>query len=118
MGARTIRKLALLILLPLLSCSASHAGPDIQVRLSGGPPLPVLGEDLAPTIPCVDDSVVLALQESLLDWYLERGYPFASLGCYLPSPDTIRVNVVAGRHATLERVAFTGLAAACYLPVS
>jgi hypothetical protein len=115
MGVRVLTPVltALLLLLPAGS-GADDGSPDsVHVRFSGGPPLPTTVEDgdleQMSVLPALEDSLVSELQQEVLDWYLEHGYPFASVGCYLSSPDTLVLSVVAGRHASLERVDFTGL---------
>jgi hypothetical protein len=54
----------------------------------------------------LEDSVLTGLRERMLDWYLSEGYPFASVGLYLRSADTLVARVVPGRHALLEEVRF------------
>ena len=105
--------LSTLLVLQLSPGAADDGVPgEVHVRLGGGPPLPdpeICGSGLLSGLPSLDDSLISELQEEVLDWYLLRGYPFASVGCYLSSSDTLVVSIVAGRHAALERVDFTGL---------
>jgi hypothetical protein len=77
-----------------------------SVGFSGSPPLPGPGEF---GLSAVSDSSVSALEDSVLEWYLYRGYPFASLACYLASADSMVMSIVPGRHASLEGVRITGL---------
>jgi len=78
----------------------------LPVGFRGSPPLPAGGEF---QLAVMDDSSVSALEDSVLGWYLYRGYPFASLACYLGGPDSLAVSVVPGRHASLEGVRIVGL---------
>jgi hypothetical protein len=78
----------------------------IPVGFRGSPPVPQPGEF---EIAALSDSCIAALQDSVLGWYLYRGYPFASLACYLPTDDGLALSVVPGRHASLEEVRIAGL---------
>jgi hypothetical protein len=71
------------------------------VGFSGSPPFP-------PPFPEVEvtDAAISELSSDLLAWYLSMGYPFASAGMYFSSPDTLMVNLVPGRRASLEGVRF------------
>lgn len=42
----------------------------------------------------------------VLEWYLAEGYPFASVAVYPSLGDTLVINTVPGRHASLESVLF------------
>ena len=76
--------------------------------ISGGPPAPepssLIGDQIV-----LSDSAISEAQDLVLEWYMERGYLFASVGCYLSDPDTLVLNVVPGRHCNLEDVRFEGL---------
>lgn len=52
------------------------------------------------------DSALTLLSDGLLQWYLSMGYPFGSAAMYLSAPDTLTVNLVPGRRASLEDVRF------------
>lgn len=71
------------------------------VNFTGSPPFPPPSREVA-----VSDSSLAAFSEGLLVWYLSMGYPFGSAAMYLSSPDTLTVNLVPGRKATLEGVRF------------
>lgn len=93
----------ILILLAFEACSGS-----LDVVISGSPPVPDFHQlELEGVVPT--DSSISILQESLLRWYLRRGYPFASAGFYFPSKDSLQVNTVPGRHAFLEEVRIEGM---------
>ncbi|MBN1433185.1 hypothetical protein JW921_00380, partial [Candidatus Fermentibacterales bacterium] len=99
---------AALTLLLLSGQVASEA--EYALLLEGGPPLPDRGEQGIPdALPVLEDSLVLDLQEAILEWYLTMGYPFASVFCYLSATDTLSARVVAGRHANLEEVTVEGI---------
>jgi hypothetical protein len=88
---------------------AAPAQPgEAVVRMTGGPPLPDPAE-LGMAEVGLSDSSLAALQDTVLAWYLRRGYPFAGLGCLLSAPDTLRVRAVPGRRARLEEVRLEGL---------
>jgi len=91
----------------LIGCVSVAPGQVSQVRvlLGGSPPLP------DPELPGIQfvtlsDSSIVELRERVLAWYLYEGYPFASIGTYLSSPDTLVLRVVPGRHALLEEIRF------------
>ncbi len=96
----------------ILFCIAFAAAParegSLAVDLGGSPPLPALYE-LGIDSVLASDSSITVLQESILQWYLEEGYPFAGAGYYFVSYDTLRVNTVPGRHALLEEVRIEGM---------
>ncbi len=95
-------------LLLALSLSVPEGSSGAVVRIVGSPPLPDPGE-LGAAIVEVSDSSLASLQDTVLAWYLRRGYPFAGLGCLLSAPDTLQVRVVPGRRARLEEVRMEGL---------
>ncbi len=71
------------------------------IGFSGSPPFP-------PPVPEVEvtDTALSELSQDILAWYLSMGYPFASAGMYFSSPDTLMVNLVPGRRASLEGIRF------------
>lgn len=71
------------------------------VVFSGSPPFPPRGIEVEATEEAIAD-----LSHDILAWYLSMGYPFASAGMYFSSPDTLMVNLVPGRRASLEGVRF------------
>ncbi len=87
------------ILLVVLSAAA------VTVSIEGNPPLPDSAELLFDPI-VLSDSSIAYIQESVLQWYLYEGYPFASVSCFFSSLDTLIVHTVPGRHTELERVVF------------
>ncbi|RKZ05530.1 hypothetical protein DRQ25_15940 [Candidatus Fermentibacteria bacterium] len=95
----------------ILFCIAFAAVPagegSLAVDLGGSPPLPAL-QELGIDSVLASDSSITVLQESILQWYLEEGYPFAGAGYYFVSGDTLRVNTVPGRHALLEEIRIEG----------
>ncbi len=84
------------------------SGNPVYVSLKGSPPLPDIRE-LGFAAMIVTDSSMADLQEGLMKWYLDEGYPFASAGFYFSSEDTLVVNVVPGRHALLEEIRIEGM---------
>ncbi|OPL19234.1 MAG: hypothetical protein AVO35_11690 [Candidatus Aegiribacteria sp. MLS_C] len=92
----------------LLLVMTPSAGDMLSVEMGGSPPVPELYQlDLDSVV--LSDSSIALLQERLLQWYLEEGYPFASAGLYLSSPGTLAVNAVPGRRALLEEVRISGM---------
>ncbi|MBD3278166.1 MAG: hypothetical protein GF388_07695 [Candidatus Aegiribacteria sp.] len=93
----------ILVFIAFGTCSGS-----LEVVISGSPPVPdfyQFGIDqVTPT-----DSSISILQQTLLQWYLRRGYPFASAGFYFPAGDTLKISAVPGRHALLEEVRIEGM---------
>ncbi len=71
------------------------------VGFSGSPPFPPTGIEVE-----ISDDALSDLSRDILAWYLSMGYPFASAGMYLSSPDTLMINLVPGRRASLEGVRF------------
>lgn len=96
-----IQLLALTLLLPA-------EGERIDVVIQGSPPLPRLHQLGMDSVTAADSSIA-ELQEKLLQWYLEEGYPFAAAGYVFTSPDTLAVSAVPGRHALLEEVRVEGM---------
>jgi len=86
---------------------ASSAESSLSVDIGGSPPVPALYE-LGIDSVLASDSSITVLQESILQWYLEEGYPFAGAGYYFVSNDSLVVNTVPGRHALLEEVRIEG----------
>ncbi len=80
---------------------------SLTVEIGGSPPVPVMYE-LGIDSVLASDSSITVLQESILQWYLEEGYPFAGAGYYFAAEDSLRVNTVPGRHALLEEVRIEG----------
>ncbi len=74
---------------------------------TGSPPFPP--PELLEIVETVSDSTVAAFQEEVLRWYLHRGYPYASMGCFMATGDSLVASVVPGRHASLEGFRFEGL---------
>lgn len=72
-----------------------------MVHFTGSPPFPPPAAEVTPT-----DSSLAAFSQDLLAWYLHTGYPFGSAAMYFNAPDTLTVNLVPGRRATLEGVRF------------
>jgi len=68
------------------------------VGFSGSPPFPPTGIEVE-----ISDAALSDLSRDILAWYLSMGYPFASAGMYLSSPDTLMVNLVPGRRADRGR---------------
>ncbi|MBN2588113.1 MAG: hypothetical protein JXA64_01355 [Candidatus Fermentibacteraceae bacterium] len=97
----------MILLLCVLTVPGSAADP-VQVVIEGSPPLPLLYQLDIDSVTVSDSSIAL-LQERMLQWYLEEGYPFASAGYYFTSADTLAVNTVPGRHALLEEVRIEGM---------
>lgn len=104
--------LAAMVCSLLLAAPSAEAGPNtsagVAVKIGGSPPLPT-PEELGATRVVVADSTLGALQDTVLAWYLRRGYPFARVACLLPSPDTLRLQAVPGRLARLEGVRLEGV---------
>lgn len=77
----------------------------VTVSIEGNPPFPRADElgidEIVPS-----DSSVGYVQEEVLEWYLNEGYPFAAVSCFFPTPDSLVIHTVPGRHAGLERVVF------------
>jgi hypothetical protein len=73
----------------------------VFVDITGAPPFPPMPDSVQ-----ITDAGISALRDNALGWYLEEGYPFASLALYFPSGDTLTVNTIPGRHALLEEVRF------------
>ena len=73
----------------------------VSVNLTGSPPFPIVPDSIN-----VGEAELLDLQENLLGWYLQEGYPFASVVLYFSASDTLTINTIPGRHASLERVMF------------
>jgi hypothetical protein len=96
----------MLLLILLLVSPSPGEDASIDVVLQGSPPLPQLYQL---DIDSVSIESIALLQERLLQWYLEEGYPFASAGFFFSDPDTLVVNVVPGRHALLEDVLIEGM---------
>ncbi len=88
--------------------TAASVESSLNVDLGGSPPVPALYE-LGIDSVLASDSSITVLQESILQWYLEEGYPFAGAGYYFVSGDSLRVNTVPGRHALLEEVRIEGI---------
>lgn len=87
--------------------TGSTGNNPVSVIIGGSPPVPAFHElDIDSVI--TSDSSIAVLQESILQWYLEEGYPFAGAGFYFVSYDSLAVNVVPGRHALLEEVRIEG----------
>ncbi|MCD4700852.1 MAG: hypothetical protein K8S24_03250 [Candidatus Aegiribacteria sp.] len=97
----------MLRLIVCIAFAASSAGSSLAVDIGGSPPVPALYE-LGIDSVLASDSSITVLQESILQWYLEEGYPFAGAGYYFVSDDSLRVNAVPGRHALLEEVRIEG----------
>jgi len=97
-----IRLCALLLVLVPVSARAG-----LTVIVDGSPPLP---DPVATGLASAEatDSSLAALQDSLLQWYLAEGYPFAGAGLVFLSADTLLANVVPGRHAALEEARIEG----------
>ncbi len=74
---------------------------EVSVTFTGAPPLPPPGETVAPS-----DSALAGMAGEILLWYLYQGYPFGSAGMYFTAEDSLTVNLVPGRRATLEGVRF------------
>jgi len=74
---------------------------SVFVKITGAPPFPPMPDSVG-----VSSEQINALSDNALDWYLEEGYPFASLALYFLSADTLAVNTIPGRHALLEEVRF------------
>jgi len=91
-----------------LALSSTSAEGSLSVDIGGSPPVPVLHE-LGIDSVLASDSSLSVLQESILQWYLEEGYPFAGAGYYFAAEDTLRINTVPGRHALLEEVRIEGM---------
>ena len=81
---------------------------SLSVDINGSPPVPSMSE-LGIDSVLASDSSIAVLQESILQWYLEEGYPFAGAGYYFVSEDSLEVNTVPGRHALLEEVRIAGM---------
>ncbi len=81
---------------------------SLAVNIGGSPPVPALYE-LGIDSVLASDSSITVLQENILQWYLEEGYPFAGAGYYFVSGDSLVVNTVPGRHALLEEVRIEGI---------
>ncbi len=94
------------LLLLLIMAESGDALP-VSVDFRGSPPIPDMSELGLDTV-LASDSSIAVLQERILQWYLEEGYPFAGAGLFFPSADTLVVNVVPGRHASLEEVRIEG----------
>ena len=94
------------LLLLLIMAESDNALP-VSVDLRGSPPIPDISE-LGIDMVLASDSSIAVLQERILQWYLEEGYPFAGAGFFFSSADTLAVNVVPGRHASLEEVRIEG----------
>ncbi len=90
-----------------ITFAASPAESKLTVDIGGSPPVPALYE-LGIDSVLASDSSITVLQESVLQWYLEEGYPFAGAGYYFISDDSLIVNTVPGRHALLEEVRIEG----------
>ncbi|HQH92676.1 MAG TPA: hypothetical protein PLY71_03815 [Candidatus Fermentibacter daniensis] len=78
-----------------------------SASFTGSPPLPP--QELLEIVSTVNDSTVAALHDAVLGWYLQQGYPFASIGCYMATEDSLTAAIVPGRHAALEGFRFEGL---------
>ncbi len=74
----------------------------VFVKITGAPPFPHLRNEIELT-----DEDISDLQEETLNWYLQNGYPFATAVMFLSDVDTITVNTIPGRHATLEDIRFS-----------
>ncbi len=96
----------MLMLFLLAILSQQPEDMPLTVMIHGSPPVPELYQLGMDTVRISD---VSDLQERLLQWYLEEGYPFASAGFYFSSEDTLMVNAVPGRHAFLEDVIVEGM---------
>lgn len=98
----------------VMALSAPAAGPvmhdegEAAVTVAGSPPLPEPAE-LGFTRVTLSDSSLAALQDTVLAWYLRRGYPFARVACLMLSPDTLGLQAVPGRLARLEEVRLEGV---------
>ena len=90
----------------LLTLGASTA--PLEVVISGSPPVPELYQLGIEEVVSTDSSISL-LQQTILQWYLRRGYPFASAGFYFTAEETLQVSAVPGRHALLEEVRIEGM---------
>ncbi|MCK4505281.1 MAG: hypothetical protein KAW14_06675 [Candidatus Aegiribacteria sp.] len=91
----------------LLIMAESGDAPPVSIDFRGSPPIPDISELGLDTVLAADSSIAV-LQERILQWYLEEGYPFAGAGFFFPSADTLVVNMVPGRHASLEEVRIEG----------
>ena len=94
-----------IIVLIVLAVSSSEG--SLAVDIGGSPPVPVMYELEIDSV-LASDSSIAVLQESILQWYLEEGYPFAGAGYYFTAEDSLVVNTVPGRHALLEEVRIEG----------
>lgn len=74
---------------------------SVSLKVTGAPPYPPFPDTVA-----VESDAIENLTSRALEWYLQEGYPFAAVAVYLPSPDTLVLNAVPGRHALLEGVRF------------
>ena len=98
----------MVIVLLLIASVIPSSGTTLNVEMGGSPPVPTIGQ-LGIDSVTVSDSSIAVLQDRLLQWYLEEGYPFASAGYYLAASDTLAVSAVPGRHAALEEVRIEGM---------
>lgn len=98
----------MLVMLAFIALFGRPEGTGITVLIEGSPPLPGLQQLDAGPAAAADSSIGL-LQERLLQWYLEEGYPFASAGFYFTAAETLVVNAVPGRRAMLEEVRVEGM---------
>jgi hypothetical protein len=95
-------------ILLLLLFTAPQPDGAVLVDIHGSPPVPAMYELGIDSVVATDSSIAV-LQETVLQWYLEEGYPFAGAGYYFVSEDSLSVNIVPGRHAFLEEVRIAGM---------
>ena len=72
-----------------------------MVKITGAPPFPPVPAEIE-----VTDSQITEMRDDVLSWYLQRGYPFAAVVMYFSAEDTLTINTVPGRHASLEEIRF------------
>ncbi|MCK5786874.1 MAG: hypothetical protein KAH54_10000 [Candidatus Sabulitectum sp.] len=74
---------------------------SVSIRVTGAPPYPPVPAEVE-----VTDEEITGLRDETLNWYLNAGYPFAAITMYFSSGDTLTINSVPGRHASLEEIRF------------
>ncbi len=71
------------------------------INVTGAPPFPPLPDSVE-----IADQQIADIRDDALTWYLQTGYPFAAIAMFFSAPDTLVVNTVPGRHASLEEIRF------------
>jgi len=92
----------LVVLLPVApQDSLTRLPASAVISVTGAPPFPLLPDSVE-----VTDEQIAGIRDEALAWYLQTGYPFAAIAMFFSATDTLVINTVPGRHASLEQIRF------------